>query len=167
MSETAKEINRESKEIYYREHPEVIDKIRNSVTSLFENDPLYRERVRKGILAAYENDLTLRHRISKGVQDLYENPEYVRKCSRTHKRYYEEHPEKKEEISRRMKEYLSKLENRAFVVSDTHAKPVICVETGEYFPSQNAAQKATGYGAIHRVCQGFQNTAGGYHWRYA
>ena len=167
MSETAKVINRESKEIYYREHPEVIDKIRNSVTSLFENDPLYRERVRKGILAAYENDLTLRHRISKGVQDLYENPEYVRKCSRTHKRYYEEHPEKKEEISRRMKEYLSKLENRAFVVSDTHAKPVICVETGEYFPSQNAAQKATGYGGIHRVCQGFQNTAGGYHWRYA
>ena len=66
-----------------------------------------------------------------------------------------------------MKEYLSKLENRAFVVSDTHAKPVICVETGEYFPSQNAAQKATGYGGIHRVCQGFQNTAGGYHWRYA
>lgn len=66
-----------------------------------------------------------------------------------------------------MKEYLSKPGNRAFVESDRHAKPVICVETGEYFPSQCAAEKATGYGGIHRVCQGFQNTAGGYHWRYA
>ena len=48
---------------------------------------------------------------------------------------YQEHPEKRAEISRRMKVYLSKPENRKFVESDKNAKPVICVETGEYYSS--------------------------------
>ena len=47
------------------------------------------------------------------------------------KRIFQEHPERKEEIGRKMKEYLSKPVNRAFVESDSQAKPVICVETGE------------------------------------
>ena len=53
-----------------------------------------------------------------------------------------------------MKEYLSKPENRKFVESDKHAKPVICVETGEYYSSQSAVEVTTGYGGIHGVCQG-------------
>ena len=80
---------------------------------------------------------------------------------------YQEHPENRAEISRRMKEYLYKPENRKFVESDKNAKPVICVETGEYYSSQSAAEETTGYSGIHRVCQGKKHTAGGYHWRYA
>ena len=66
-----------------------------------------------------------------------------------------------------MQEYLSKPGNRAFVESDSHAKPVICVKTGEYFPSQQAAERATGFVGIHKACGGKQLTSGGYHWQYA
>ena len=112
-------------------------------------------------------DIEYREKDTAAIRKSRENPELARKGSVKMKSYYKEHPEKKEEIGQNVKEYLSKPENRKFLDSDSHPKPVICVETGEYFPSQNAVQKATGYGGIHRVCQGFQNTAGGYHWRYA
>ena len=82
------------------------------------------------------------------------------------KRIFQEHPERKEEIRRQMREYLSVPGNRAFVESDSHAKPVICVETGEYYPSQQAAERATGFSGIHKVCAGRSYTAGGYHWKY-
>ena len=116
--------------------------------SMYQNDPDYRERVKKGIRSSHEN-----------------NPEYREKLSLSLKKYYAENPEKKEEIRRRMSEYLSKPENRAFVESDTRAKPVICVETGVIYPSQLAAERATGYHGIHHVCHGQRMTAGGYHWR--
>ena len=50
--------------------------------------------------------------------------------------------------------------------SDSHAKPVICVETGVVYPSQKAAENATGYTGIHKACAGKQFTAGGLHWKY-
>ena len=65
-----------------------------------------------------------------------------------------------------MQEYLSKPENRKFVDCCSRAKPVICVETGEVYPSQLAAEKSTGYAGIHKACSGLQNTSGGYHWRF-
>ena len=37
----------------------------------------------------------------------------------------------------------------------------------EYYPSQKAAEKATGFSSIHKACSGKQYTASGYHWRYA
>ena len=144
------------------------EQCRKSKCLLYEKDPDYRERVSRGVLAAYENDPGYRERLSKAMIRTYENNYELMKAKQDfYRKYYQSHSEKREKHSRWMKEYLSKPENRAFVVSDTHAKPVICVETGEYFPSQCAAEKATGYRGIHRVCQGFQNTAGGYHWRYA
>ena len=184
MSKITRQLSRESKKRLYEEHPEVKARIRKTVNNLFASDPTYRERVSKGVLAAYEKDPTIKERLSEISRELWQDPEYRERCSAcrraasenpdlaekqraVQKRFFQEHPERKEEISRKMKEYLSKPGNRAFVESDSHAKPVICVETGEYFPSQCAAEKATGYRGIHRVCQGFQITAGGYHWRYA
>ena len=66
-----------------------------------------------------------------------------------------------------VEEYLSKPENRAFIDSDRRPKPVICVETGDVYPSQQAAEKATGYSGIHKACKGQKYTSRGYHWKYA
>ena len=184
MSKITRQLSRESKNRLYEEHPEVKARIRKTVNDLFANDPTYRERVSKGVLAAYEKDPTIKERLSEISRELWQDPEYRERCSAyrraasenpdlaekqraIQKRFFQEHPERKEEISRRMKEYLSKPGNRAFVESDRHAKPVICVETGEYFPSQLAAEKATGYSGIHKACKGQKYTSGGYHWKYA
>ncbi len=112
-------------------------------------------------------DIEYREKVTVAIRKSRENPELARKGSVKMKSYYREHPEKKEKISQNVKEYLSKPENRKFVDSDSHPKPVICVETGEYFPSQMAAEIATGYSGFHKVCAGIRHTSGGYHWRYA
>ena len=112
-------------------------------------------------------DIEYREKVTAAISKSRENLEVARKGSVKMKSYYKEHPEKKEEIGQNVKEYLSKPENRKFVDSDSHLKPVICVETGEYFPSQMAAEIATGYSGIHKVCAGIRHTSGGDHWRYA
>lgn len=55
------------------------------------------------------------------------------------------------------------------MLSERSSKSVRCVETGMVYPSQLAAQKATGIGKseICACCKGRQHTAGGYHWEYA
>ena len=47
-------------------------------------------------------------------------------------------------------------------------KKVLCVETGEIFPSVHDAHRKTGvrYDHISEVCRGKLKTSGGYHWRY-
>ena len=184
MSEVTKGLCRESKNHLYEEHPEVIEQIRNTVNDLFAKDPTYRKRVGEGVMRAYEKDPTIKVRIREASKELWEDPDFRERCSsarrkasenpdlalkqrRIHKTLFAEHPERREEISRQMQEYLSKPGNRAFVESDSHAKPVICVETGECYPSQKAAEEATGFSGIHKVCAGRNYTAGGYHWRYA
>jgi len=54
-------------------------------------------------------------------------------------------------------------------LSEARSMPVICVETGEWFPSGKAAAEAKGFarGSMSHVLKGNRNTAGGYHWRYA
>ena len=49
------------------------------------------------------------------------------------------------------------------------ARQVMCVETGEFFPSICRAAKAFGLDnkSISRVCSGGLHTCGGYHWKYA
>ena len=184
MSKATKELCSDSKNRLYEEHPELKNRIRNTVNSLYENDPTYRERIGRSVHAAYESDPTYRERLSESVKKLWQDPDFRERCSSarreasadpsvaekqrmSRKRGYKEHPERKEKISRTMREYLSKQENRAFVESDSRPKPVICIETGEFFPSQKAAERATGYSGIHKTCGGKQYTAGGYHWRYA
>lgn len=54
-------------------------------------------------------------------------------------------------------------------LSEARSIPVVCVETGEWFPSGKAAGDAKGIsrGSIAYVVKGKRNTAGGYHWQYA
>ena len=184
MSKITRQLSRESKNRLYEEHPELKERIRNTVNNLFANDPTYRERVGAGVRTAYEKDPTIKVRLSEISKELWQDPDFRERCSSARraasedpvlagrqstiqKRFYAAHPERKEEISRKMKEYLSKPGNRAFVESCSRAKPVICVETGIFYPSQHAAEKATGFVSIHKVCGGKQLTCGGYHWRYA
>ena len=80
--------------------------------------------------------------------------------------YYRRHPEARSRIAAQMSEYLRSAEGRKFVLSSTKAKPVRCVETGEVFPSQKAAEDKTGFCNIHKVCAGKKSVCGGYHWEY-
>ena len=122
---------------------------RYNTKNLYANDPSYRERVKRAVLEAHAR------------------PEYARSQRVLARRFYEEHPEKRAERSRWMKEYLSRPENRVFVESSSRPKPVVCVETGEVYRSQRAAERATGFKGIHLVCSGRKFTSGGCHWRYA
>ena len=48
-------------------------------------------------------------------------------------------------------------------------RTVICVETGKIFTSIHEASRETGshFASIQRVCHGTQETANGFHWRFA
>ena len=120
-----------------------------SKKQLYKEDPGYRARVSEGIMKAYDN-----------------NPVLAGRISAARKMYLSQNPERKAEISRQMKEYLSKPENRAFVESSGKPRPVFCVETRETYPSQLAAERATGFTGINKACHGRQFTAGGYHWQF-
>ena len=184
MSEVTKQICRKVKNRLYKERPEVIEKIRNTVKTAYENDPEYRRRVSRGILKAYEDDPTYRDRVSETVRQLWQNPDYraraVEGMAAIHvdnpelsckqqersRRYFREHPERKAAVSAQMSRYLMTPDGRKFVETSGRPKPVRCVETGEVFPSQLAAEKATGFCGIHKVCADRQRTSGGYHWEY-
>ncbi len=185
MSEVTKKLSREAKNRLYDAHPEIKEKIRQTVKNAFATDPSYRERVSKGVLSAYENNPAIRSKLREKTKQLWSDPSFREKCSAgrrevcemnfdlahhtraVHRQYYASHPERREEISRQMRVYLSDPANRAFLDADPRGKPVVCVETGVVYPSQLAAEKATGFTGIHKVCRGRQYTAGGYHWRYA
>ncbi len=185
MSEVTKKLSREAKNRLYDAHPEIKEKIRQTVKNAFATDPSYRERVSKGVINAYENNPAIRAKLREKTKQLWNDPEFRERCtagrrevcemnfdladhtSAVHRQYYASHPERREEISRQMRAYLSDPANRAFLDADPRGKPVICVETGVVYPSQLAAEKATGFTGIHKVCRGRQYTAGGYHWRYA
>ena len=92
------------------------------------------------------------------------NTDLAERSRASQKRFYAENPDRREEVRQRMREVLSRPENRAFVEADRRAKPVRCVETGEVYRSQWAAEKATGFCSIHKACRGRQRTCGGYHW---
>ena len=64
-----------------------------------------------------------------------------------------------------MKKRSAEGKNRAFLESSHMPKPVVCIETGENYPSVCAAERATGYTGIHKACSGRQRTCGGNHWR--
>ena len=184
MSEVTKTICSSVRNKLYEERPEVKEKIRNTVNTLFENDPDYRGRVRKGVLKAYENDPTYRERVSATLRKLWQDPDFRRRSTETQtaryeynpglafemqektRRYFREHPERKAEIAAQISRYLLSAEGRKFAESSSKPKPVRCVETGEVFPSQRAAEKATGFLGIHKACSGLQSMAGGYHWEY-
>ena len=49
------------------------------------------------------------------------------------------------------------------------SKPIICVETGEWFLNTYEVKRQKGHdnGSINRVCNGKTKRCGGYHWRFA
>lgn len=49
------------------------------------------------------------------------------------------------------------------------SKPIICVETGEWFMNTYEVKRKHGFdnGSINRVCNGKKKRVGGYHWRFA
>lgn len=53
--------------------------------------------------------------------------------------------------------------------NNANSKPVICVETSQFFWSMGEAKRVTGCDdtTITRCCRGIKKTCGGYHWRYA
>ncbi len=53
-------------------------------------------------------------------------------------------------------------------VSKARSKPVICVETGEMYPSTKIASESMGLSprAVCKACSGETKTIGGFHWRY-
>ena len=184
MSEATKQTCREVKNRQYEEHPELIEKIRDGVNAAYENDPVYRERISKGVRAAYERDPAIKMRIGNTVRQLWQdenyrrrategriaflikNPELSAEMQRKRKQFYQEHPERRRLISEQMSRYLLSPQGRKFVEADGRPKPVRCVETGEEYPSQRAAEKATGFTGIHKACSGLQTVSGGYHWVY-
>ena len=131
---------------------------------MFENDTTFRGRVGAGVRAAYEKDPNIKVRLSEISKELWQDPDFQERCSSARraasedpelanrqstiqKRIYAKHPEKREENSWQMKEFLSRSGNRAFVESDSHAKPVICVETWRVFSFP------AGGGEGNRICQ--------------
>ena len=184
MSEITKKLASEAKNRLYEERPEVIEKIRNTVQARFENDPDYRSRVSRGVLKAFERDPSIKTRLSERSKQLWQDPDYRRRSiegraavnvgntalsarmQETTRLYFREHPEAGAAVSDFMSAYLLTPEGRKFVESDSHPKPVRCVETGEVYPSQRAAERATGFCTIHKVCAGRTRTSGGYHWEY-
>ena len=96
----------------------------------------------------------------------WSDPDYVELNRKLRKQMYREQPERRKAISDFMKEYLSHPENRAFTECDRRARPVMCIETGECYPSQSAAERASGFYNVHKACSGRFKTCGGLHWRY-
>lgn len=49
------------------------------------------------------------------------------------------------------------------------SRRILCIETGEEFFGSGEAQRITGIngGSIWKCCNGAQQTAGGFHWRYS
>ena len=111
--------------------------------------------------------------------------EVKRKLSESNKRYWTEHPRPKgiprsEETKRKMSE--SNKGRKGTMTGKHHkqesiemiraknSKPVICVETGEIFPSARAVAEKYGgtYTTISQVCNHHpkHKTAYGYHWEF-
>ena len=96
----------------------------------------------------------------------YSKPANAKKNQAVVKRAYEERPELRELVRQRMKKRSAEGKNRAFIESSRKAKPVVCIETGEMYPSTRAAERATGFASIHKVCSGVRSLSGGYHWKW-
>ena len=109
----------------------------------------------------------LKKRISDArVHTCMTNDQYNLWNQKRMQEFYRSHPERRTEISRTMSAYLLSPEGRAFPLSSNKAKPVRCVETGQVYPSQRAAETETGLCSIHKVCRGRRKVCGGYHWEY-
>ena len=90
----------------------------------------------------------------------------VERCRRAALKKYLDNPRYREEAREAAKRRTAEGTN-PIMYSSRKARPVVCVETGEVYASQNAAARLTGIVSVHKACCGKQNTAGVLHWRFA
>ena len=96
----------------------------------------------------------------------HSQPANAKKNQSAIKRTYEARPELRELVRQQMKKRSADGLNRAFLEGSRKAKPVMCIETGEVFPSQRAAKRMTGFAGINQACSGIHTASGGYHWKW-
>ena len=92
----------------------------------------------------------------------------IRRQRESLKNFYKNNPEAKENMRKIHIGKKASKETRE-KLSLKKQKPVICIETGEFFPSIIAASKGERSlkDGISKVCLGRMRTSGGYHWKYA
>lgn len=94
-----------------------------------------------------------------GFQEVLDAGEYGSKAYSAYKEYFGLMEKTPEQIKSWMVE-LNKMHR---------TKPVVCVESGEFFLGVRDAMKKTGvwHTSVRFACTGVYQTAGGFHWRYA
>lgn len=107
--------------------------------------------------------------LSKIVKERCSNQEYKAKLSaaalkRTDKNAMSARAKNAWQDEEYRAKQIERLKNNRF-----RAKPVLCVETGEVFPSTLDAAKSIGVAreTIGQVCRGERKTTHGFHWRFA
>ena len=165
MSEVSKRAYTESINRKYREDPSFKKRVGEASIRNWKDED-YRRRVCRKHRETLDNDPSVRERMRESATRNWKDPEMVVKYQKCKVKWYLDHPEERRKISMRMKEYLSHPGNRKFATSCSRPKPVICIETGECYPSQKNAEETTGFYNVHKACSGRSRTCGGYHWRY-
>ena len=108
-----------------------------------------------------------RRDVSKTLLKRYENdPSLSLKNQKSKKKMHENRPEMREAVRQTMKRKAKEGLLDGFVHASGNPRPVICVETGVLYRSQNNAEQLTGLGNIHKACHGHNHTCGGMHWRF-
>lgn len=127
-----------------------------------ENPEKAKIRMQHAIDAARRPEVLEKRR--QNMLERYKNPEYLAKFRTMFQD--EELKKKMTEINRAHAKPLSP--EAADKLASYSRKPVICVETGEWFRSiADATRSLPGHVNIYGVLQGKKQTAGGYHWKYA
>ncbi|MBQ6366545.1 MAG: hypothetical protein IJI61_09120 [Oscillospiraceae bacterium] len=165
MSDATKRVGSESKIRKYKEDPSFKKRLGEAAIRNWKDED-YRRRVCRKHRETLDNDPSVRERLREAAERKWEDPELAVKYQKGMEKRYLDHPEVREKISMQMREYLSHPENRKFATSCSRPKPVLCIETGEYYPSQKNAEETTGFYNVHKACAGRHRTCGGYHWRY-
>ena len=129
------------------------------------NNDLTRKHIaeaRKGKTCSEET----KKRISKANKGKTRSEEAKKKIGKAKKgkTLSEEHKKKISE-SLTGKIFSEKTKNR---ISEAKYKKVLCIETGEIFPSVKEASRQLGISnsSISMCCRGKRKSAGGYHWKY-
>lgn len=102
-----------------------------------------------------------------------ESIEKIRKASTGNKnclghKHTEESKQKNREAHIGKTHTLSEEQKINIALGHKNKKAVVCIETGEFFPTIGIAAKKSGtsQGSISSVLTGRSKTAGGYHWKY-
>ncbi len=113
-----------------------------------------------------------REKMSKSAKLKFKNQSEREKVSNGLRRHFSNESARKAQ-SERLKKYFSNPENRKKATeanqSNPTVKPVVCIETGEVFPSKSSAAKAKNIdpGGIYANIVGRTKRAGPYTWRLA